>query len=104
MKNYRMFIVLLLATLTTSLTPTIANHRFVFGPAAAIADDDDAAYEADQARQRAEDAEQQERYQQEQQQQQMQEQHEQNDYQRQQEEQRHQEEMDRLNSGRQEQN
>jgi len=57
-----MLTVPILAALTMSLAPTNADHQPAFGPA----DDDNAAYEAQQARQRAEDAEQQERYQREQ--------------------------------------
>jgi hypothetical protein len=92
------------AGLTIGLPSTLTGNRVAFSTRPAFADEDNSAYEAEQARQRAEDAEQQQRYQQEQEQQRMQQQQEQNDYQRQQEEQRHQEETDRLNSERQQQN
>ena len=89
------------AGLTIGFATAVASHGIAFRSRPAFAQDDNAEYEAEQARQRAEDAEQQERYQQEQEQQRIQQEREQNEYQREQEEQRHQEEMDRLNSERQ---
>jgi hypothetical protein len=91
------------AGLMLGFTTITAGNRVALGPASAVAQDDNSAYEAEQARQRDEDAEQQQRYQQEQQEQQQENAQEQNEAQREQEEQRHQEEMDRLNSEREEQ-
>lgn len=95
------------AGLAIGLASTPGSNRVTFSSTPALAQDaapqdDNAQYDAEQARQRAEDAEQQERYQQEQEQQRMQDERDQNDYQREEEEQRRQEETDRLNSERQE--
>src|SRR5579864_9422197 len=82
----------------------VSPSRPAFSPTSAFAqDDNNADYEADQARQRDEDAEQQQRYQQEQQEQQEENAREQDEANRDQGEQRHQEEMDRLNSEHEEQ-
>lgn len=89
------------AGLAISLAFTGASNRFAFNSRPAFAQDDNAEYEAEQARQRAEDAQQQERYRQEQEEQQRENAQEQNEYQREQEEQRHQEEMDRPRGDRQ---
>ena len=95
-------IVIGLAVVIASSSARDGVRGITFGTSAAFARDDNAAYEAEQARQRAEDAEQQERYQQEQQEQQQENARQQNEYQREQEEQRHQEEVDGLNSQRKE--
>ena len=99
MKIFRWVLAGILFGTVVTVVPTTKRSSALIGisstPALA---DEDADYEAEQARQRAQDEEEQERYRQEQEEQRRQAEQEQREYQQEQEEQRHQEEMERLKS------